>query len=146
MNQIIINRKEESSTTTIGELKIINKEGREIFTCYTLEPKGESTDIANKNQRIMPRVYGLYLTSSSVSLPKGFNQAISLFSKEVQDFKDRRIHFHIGNTKEDTKGCILLGFKKDLNSLSYSRKANEIFYEIVSRNIQDFRLEIREIV
>lgn len=50
----------------------------------------------------------------------------------VKDVLDRdEILFHTGNYTKDTKGCILVGFKKTNNHIQESRKALNYLLEIL---------------
>lgn len=144
MKKIILERIEELNGGTFGVLKIIEND-KTIFNCVTLEPKGESTDIKNINQRIMPRSYSLFITNSSVTLPKEYKgRAISLDTKEIENFKQRKIHFHVGNYVEDTQGCILLGDKRSGEMILHSLKTTKAFYDIVCSDIKNTTLIIKD--
>lgn len=115
MNQILnITRFKEFDDFTLGKLSLI-QEDKEIFTCYTLEPKLEGNE-ANKNLRIKADEYELSWHDSprfKERLPHIFNNSVA---------KHRYILIHAGNYVKDTKGCILVGDRYDEMGI-YNSKA-----------------------
>lgn len=120
--------KDEGST--IGVLTLYNDKGESLFTCFTLENSGPSTNESGKDRRILPGEYGLKWTFSTTngSLSKyheywkkskhvqkvsdgtkGPYLALGLTSKVLPKFESRRILLHVGNYPQDSLGCILLG-------------------------------------
>ena len=79
MLNIVIQRKEEyenvkknendkkAEGSTIGELRVYNEKGENIFSCFTLENGGESTSESGTDRRILAGVYYLRWTSSSTN-------------------------------------------------------------------------------
>lgn len=147
MNKIILKRTRENAECTFGRLSVFDNEGKELLSCVSLEPKGASSDEANLNLRIMPRVYRLKYSPTSVCLPEACEKkGILLFSDEVAGFDARRIFFHIGNFAKDTQGCILLGEQENDNSILNSQSATKRFYGVIKDlGIENCLLEIKEI-
>lgn len=140
--------KEKIEGSTLGTFNVFDENGKIVFSCYTIENAGESTDTPNQDKRIMPRVYKLYWTTSSVTLPKKYApKCLSLYTDELPSFKDRRIHIHIGNYPQDTEGCILLNETSRGDGIGAgSTAAVGKFYDLVSRvGVENFTLEVREI-
>lgn len=147
--------------STLGMLEVIDLEKKTIiFKCYTCENGGESTDIANKDKRIVARDYNIEWTDSSKNstlakkYPKfkcanGRNKAILITCDSVMlSFRDRRILIHIGNYPQDTLGCILLGKTKSLQNgwVSNSIECVKEFYELIEKiGVENCFLRILEI-
>ena len=72
MLNIVIQRKEEydnvkkndkkAESSTIGELRVYDEKGENIFSCFTLENGGTSTHISGTDRRILAGVYYLRWT------------------------------------------------------------------------------------
>lgn len=134
--------------STLGEFVVTNEKGNRVFSCYTIENAGPSTDTPNQDKRIVAREYKLYWTESSVTLPKEYGRkCLSLYTDELPSFKSRRIHIHIGNYPQDTEGCILLNHRSLGNGIgSESTRALKEFYDLVSREgVENFTLVVKEI-
>ncbi|WP_066389550.1 DUF5675 family protein [Helicobacter himalayensis] len=139
--------KEEDST--IGSFKVFDDENKEVFSCFCVENIGPSTDTPRQDKRIIPRVYKLYWTQSSVSLPKEYApRVLSLYTDELPSFKERRIHIHIGNYPQDTEGCLLLNYADNGNGTGgRSTDAVRDFYALVEKaGVENFTLEVKEII
>lgn len=137
------------SSSTIGTLKVVNEDNKEIFNCFTLENIGPSTDESGKDKRIVARKYNLEWTSTSIPLPSKYTGRGLLLTcdKELPSFRNRRILIHIGNYDADTLGCLLLGNKDGKNGVIFeSTDAVLKFYDLVSKyGAENFELEIKEI-
>ena len=140
--------KDKIEDSTIGTFKVFDGD-KEIFSCYSVENGGESSDVVGSDKRILPRVYTLEWTTSSVPLPKSWKpKAITTICPTDPKHKPRRIHIHVGNYPQDTEACILLTKVDNKNgTCSQSGLAVEEFYKLVDKlGIENFELEVREIV
>lgn len=145
---------------TFGLLTILAKDLNvwdPIFSCVTIENGGRSSTIANKDYRIMPGEYNLYLDTTAVPLPipyRDMKQGVLLGSKYDPAFKNRRIFIHAGNYPQDTEGCILLqstyDFQKNQGFGAGSMRACQSFYEfiykqpLIDKQVKDVVLIIKE--
>ena len=174
MLNIVIQRKEEyendkkAEGSTIGELRVYNEKGENIFSCFTLENGGESTSESGTDRRILAGVYYLRWTSSSTNSglaikydywkkanhlekikdgTQGKNIAVWVMSDTIKNHNKRRILIHIGNYPQDTLGCILCGYINENNGkIGGSTKAiNDLFLLFEKYGIENFKLTIKEI-
>lgn len=97
---IIQSRFEETDTYTISEFHTVG--GDESINGYILEPAGPSTTVPNQNKRVPEGLYNID-NYSSKRYPSNFVIYNDLVPKE------RAILYHIGNSSEDTRGCMLPG-------------------------------------
>lgn len=179
MLNIVIQRKEEyagvvknsskkAEDSTIGELRVYDEKGENIFSCFTLENGGTSTHISGTDRRILAGVYYLRWTSSSTNSglakydywkkenhlekikdgTQGRNIAVWVMSDTIKNHNKRRILIHIGNYPQDTLGCILCGYTNGNNGkIGNSTKAiNDLFLLFEKYGIENFKLIIKEIV
>ena len=162
--KILLTRTDEpNADTTLGKLEIIDLQAKgqpTIFTCYTLERGGESTDESGTAKRIVSRDYKLEWTDTARNgnlakkYPKfkcanGRNKALWLTCDSVlPKFRNRRVLIHIGNYAKDSLGCILLG---KFQSVAHANVSNSIecvkeFYEIIEKiGVENCFLRIIEI-
>lgn len=179
MLNIVIQRKEEyagvvknsskkAEDSTIGELRVYDEKGENIFSCFTLENGGESTSESGTDRRILAGVYYLRWTSSSTNSglaiqynywkkanhlkkikdgTQGKNIAVWVMSDTIKNHNKRRILIHIGNYPQDTLGCILCGYTNENNGkIGNSTKAiNDLFLLFEKYEIENFKLTIEEI-
>ena len=144
--------------STIGSFVVYDEGNNEIFKCFSLENIGPSTDIPNKDKRIMPRVYSIEWSETSIAVPKKYKNKVGnknlgkglllTCDRELPEFRHRRILIHIGNYPQDTEGCILLGMYKSSKDgvINNSTLAVQTFYDLVAKyGVENFQLEIREI-
>lgn len=114
------NKKGTGCTLSNGSL--YNSAGELVFSCHFIEPAGPDTIEPNNDKRIPEGTYKVEWLSSTTSgnnikgkLPLLYNDLVS---------KNRRIRIHIGNTTEDTEGCILPGLEMDTSTCKvYKSKA-----------------------
>ena len=120
-------RQEFTDISTIGELLI---EGEHF--CFTLEDPVRDE-----------KVYGM------TAIPYGTYEVVVTYSprfkknmpilKNVENYEGVRIH--VGNTADDTEGCILVGYTKGKDFIGGSRKAfNDLMAKIKG---QELALEIK---
>jgi hypothetical protein len=105
--KLILRRKIDTGFETLGKLFLEGK-----FLCYTLEDTYREKKIKHKT-RIPAGLYKLALRAYGSHYLKYVRKFVDIFHKgmiqimDVVGFTD--ILFHIGNSKEDTSGCILVG-------------------------------------
>ena len=108
----------------------------ELFECYGLEDSYHKTKIKHKT-RIPDGIYNLDWNKNITPMTVRYRKKFKWFKyhlevKNVENFSN--IYIHIGNTSEDTSGCLLLGdtTKSNKNSggfISNSTSAYKRFYE-----------------
>lgn len=148
--------------STLGKLSVneIQENGtlKEIWSCFTCENIGESTDTPKQDKRIVAREYALEWTDSiknaalsraypHFKCPNGRNKALLLTCDSVlPSFRNRRILIHIGNYPQDTEGCLLFGYKKGNGVVFESTECIKDFFELVQKEgVENFTLIIKEI-
>lgn len=147
--------------STLGRLEVIDTENKDkvLYTCYTCENGGPSTDASGKDKRITSRDYSLEWTDSARngSVARKYpkfkrgerNLAVWVTCDEVLPyFRNRRILIHAGNYPQDTLGCILLGKSKNTQAgwVSNSVEAVREFFEILEKiGIENTYLRVMEI-
>lgn len=105
--KLILQRKIDTGFETLGKLFLEGK-----FLCYTLEDTYRKRKVKHKT-RIPAGLYKLALRAYGSHYVKYVKRFVDIFHKgmiqimDVMGFTD--ILFHIGNSKEDTSGCILVG-------------------------------------
>lgn len=123
--KIQVIRDELTNVCTLGKLFIDGK-----FLCHTLEDvvrEEKGVPVADwkiKGQTAIP--VGKY--DIVLSMSNRFKIVLPEILK-VDGFTGIRIHS--GNTDKDTDGCILLGMRRDGNSVSQSRVAMAAFMEAI---------------
>jgi hypothetical protein len=100
--QIHVNRLVETSNGTISEFNAIGPIPYVPIKGYVLEPEGPSTTLKDQNQRIPAGVYWV-TPHSTVDKPDTYLITNLLVSWQ------RGILFHIGNFRDETTGCELVG-------------------------------------
>ena len=121
---------------TIGRLEVVEN-SQVIFSCFTLEPRGEDETTPNLVKRVPQGRYKLRLHNS----PKFKRTLIHIYNDIVP--KSRYILIHNGNYPKDTLGCILLGATYNDNGVFDSLKAFKEFMSIMLKsNVEDDILEI----
>lgn len=141
----ILQRFSNNRESTIGLLhKIIISQGKEVpvFQGYVLEDQFQLTKIP-KETRIPAGIYNVDIQKAETPKTLAYRQRYPWFKnhleiKNVKDFVG--VYIHIGNSDEDTDGCLLLGDNADNNvigpgSISNSTACFKRFYESVYPNL-----------
>lgn len=147
--KILLTRTHEpNGDCTLGKIDVIDlqdKQQKVLYSCYSLERGGASTDESGTARRIVSRDYELEWTDTARNgnlakkYPKfkcqnGRNKALWLTCDSVlPKFRNRRILLHIGCFFKDSLGCILLGRKQGKDCLYESVEAVREFYELIER-------------
>ena len=134
-------RQEFTETSTIGSLFV-----NDAFFCYVLEDKDrgltqdQSLIVINTKKifGVTSIPYGTYKVKLSMS--NRFKRVLPEILK-VKGYEGVRIHR--GNTAVDTLGCLIVGFKKGLNTVFESTKAEEALLERLEGN-NDITLIIKK--
>jgi hypothetical protein len=133
--EIKLVREHFNSECTIGSLFI---DGSHLFTLEDVDRKLSQDDDLSHVKDI--KVFG------KTAIPYGRYEVVMTFSNRfkkmmplllnVKGFDGVRIHS--GNTDEDTEGCILVGYKKDVlnNQILQSRPAIGEVYMILSEAVK----------
>jgi hypothetical protein len=132
-------RQEFTDVSTTGSLYI-----NDVFFCYTLEDKDRGLDQsqslltinAKKLFGITAIPYGTYKVRLSMS-----NRFKRLLPEILNVKGYTGVRIHRGNTAEHSHGCPLVGFKKGVNSVFESTKAEEALMERL-KGFQDITLRI----
>lgn len=131
MNLTLI-REDFTDTSTIGRLFVNN-----AFFCYVLEDKDRGltqdqsliTIKANKIFGVTAIPYGTY--DVKLSMSNRFKRVLP----EILNVKGYEgVRIHRGNTAVDTLGCLIVGFKKGVNTVFESTKAEEALIEAMQGN------------
>ena len=116
-------RKKNNSDATLGELSIDGK-----FECYTLEDEPREVKVYAET-RIPAGEYKIKFQTSGEMTKKYFVKFPDihkgmLWLQDVPNFTG--VYIHIGNTDDDSKGCILVG--KLFNETKFSLVHSTIAY------------------
>ena len=126
--EIIVKRNQQNEVCTLGWMFI-----DDVFECYTLEDVGRKIKIWGKT-RIPAGTYKIKLRKTG----RFHNKYMSRFSsfhkgmlhvQKVLNFK--YILIHVGNTAEDTAGCLLVGERIRENMILDSTSAYTKMYKKV---------------
>jgi len=130
---IVVQRFLKSDDFTIGRLSI-----DDVMECYVLEDEKRDVKVMHETRipagkyEIKLRTFGGHHEKYKVKFP--FHKGM-LWIQDVPKFKD--ILIHIGNTDEDTSGCLLVGKTADLlkGTIGQSTVAYSAFYPKVEREL-----------
>lgn len=133
-------REEFNDICTIGKL-FINDE----FFCYTLEDK----DRGLKDSDPLPLIVAKKVFGKT-AIPKGKYKLIVNESPKFKRVLPRILNtkgftgvlMHRGNSAEHSLGCILVGFKKSVNSIFESTQAENKLVNLLMLHGGDHELEI----
>ena len=137
-------RDSKGQDSTIGRL-CIGDGVSEVLFCYTCEDEKRINKVAGKT-RIPAGIYEIKLRTGSPMANRydnkfhriGHDGMIHL--QDVPDFTN--VYLHIGNTHEDTEGCLLVGYSCTIDtysgggSIGRSTQAYEKLYPMVYEAIK----------
>lgn len=134
----ILQRFSDNRTSTLGILIKIPTTGRPHFQAYTLEDEFRESKISGET-RIPAGKYEVVIQNIETPKTLSYRKRYAWFKnhlmlKNVPGFIG--IYIHVGNTDDDTDGCILLGDNADNNqigpgSISNSTASFKRFYDEV---------------
>lgn len=140
--EFTLKRIQENNRETAGELYIDGK-----FICYTLEPARHENKVLGKT-RIPAGRYPIYLrrTGSKAHeyiMKYGYMGVPEI--GEVKGFTD--ILIHIGNTKEHTRGCILVGDRLIFDHIEGKPRFKVYFSRIAFKKLmKKYQLRLDELI
>lgn len=135
--EILVKRQTESSEWTQGQLFLDG-----ILECFTNEDQAQPQKVMHETRipagryKVILRTFGGHHEKYKVKFPefhKGMLQIV-----DVPGFRD--ILFHIGNTDDDSSGCILVGKSFTGGKLVHSTLAYIDFYKKVVKAASEGRL------
>ncbi len=137
---LVLKRVKSDADTTIGNLWLDGK----LF-CFALEDEHRDVKVASETRiptgtyQILPRLAGGMIQRYKKRFP--WHRGM-LHLQNVPGFK--YVYIHVGNTDEDTAGCVLVGFGTDLRkmTLQSSVAAYKALYERVYAAAEARELEI----
>lgn len=142
--KLILRRLIDTGDETLGKLFL-----GKVFLCYTLEDTFRSKKIKHET-RILAGIYKLIERAFGGHYERYVKKFVDMAHRgmiqvlNVKRFTD--ILFHIGNSKKDTSGCILVGmdYREDDGRfyLVSSTKAYKKIYPIIMELIIDGGLEL----
>jgi len=134
----ILQRFSDNRDSTLGILLKHTATGKLLFQAYTLEDEFRQSKVS-KETRIPAGRYEVVIQTQETPKTKSYRERYSWFKnhlmlKDVPGFTG--IYIHVGNTDDDTDGCILLGDNADNNvigpgSISNSTACFMRFYKEV---------------
>jgi len=110
MMELLLTRISSGDESTLGNLFDVTGTDDLTFRCYTLEDQRQDVKVA-KETRIPPGRYRILLRNEG-GMVKRYNKRFDfhrgmLHLQDVPNFK--YIYIHVGNSDDDTEGCILVG-------------------------------------
>jgi Family of unknown function (DUF5675) len=134
----ILQRFSDNRQSTLGILIKIPVTGRPFFQAYTLEDEFRESKVSGET-RIPAGKYEVVIQMNETPKTKQYRERYKWFKNHlmlnnVPGFTG--IYIHVGNTDDDTDGCILLGDNADNNqigpgSISNSTASFKRFYDEV---------------
>lgn len=113
----ILQRYSDNKDSTLGLLFEKSSTGLIKFFCYSLEDEYRDEKVKGET-RIQEGFYELIIRHEITPKTKEYQRRYDWFEKhiEVKNVPNfTGVYIHIGNTDDDTAGCILLGDKADNN-------------------------------
>jgi len=127
----------DDGQTSLGLLFLRNK-----FFAYTLEDSFQAEKIAGES-RIPAGIYPLRFNLNDTPLTNTYRQRFPWFKHhlEIEDIEGfDQVYVHIGNTHQDTRGCILIADGVTTTApekmITHSRLAYQRFYQRISSLLQ----------
>ena len=132
-------RKESNGDATVGELYVDGE-----FECMTLEDEARTVKVMHET-RIPAGEYKILLQQDGEMTKKYAKKFLSthkgmLWLQDVPGFSS--IYIHIGNTDEDTSGCILVGrgfdkakFKLTESTIAYVSLYSKVVAAVSKREV-----------
>jgi hypothetical protein len=138
--KIKVVRETFTDKSTIGSLYVNDK-----FYCYTLEDKDRG--LLQSDSLISIKAKKLF---GITAIPKGSYELIVNTSPKFGRLLPRilgikgfdGVLIHRGNTAEHSHGCILVGYKKGVNNISESTKAEADIVKILTSTNEKHTIEI----
>lgn len=142
----ILQRFSDNRDSTLGllfEKKSDGKGEKVVFQNYTLEDEFRESKVSGET-RIPAGFYELKIMETVTPLTEKYRAKYPWFKKhiEVTNIKGfKGVYLHIGNSDEDTDGCILFGDNADNNrigpgSVSNSTASFKRWYETVYEHLE----------
>lgn len=124
--KFILQRFSDNRDSTLGLLLKVMATGKLLFQAYTLEDEFRESKVS-KETRIPEGTYDVIIqtqeTPKTLQYRKRYSWFVNhLMLKNVPGFTG--IYIHVGNTDEDTEGCILLGDNADNNVIGPGSVSN----------------------
>lgn len=153
----ILQRYSDNRDSTLGLLLEKKQDGKGeklVFQNYVLEDEFREVKQSGET-RIPAGFYELKIMEAETPLTKKYQAKYPWFKKhiEVTNIKNfKGVYCHIGNTDEDTDGCLLFGDNADNNrigpgSVSNSTQSFKRWYEVVYEHLSAGKkafIEIRD--
>ena len=153
----ILQRYSDNRDSTLGllfEKKSDNQGPKLVFQNYVLEDEFREVKQSGET-RIPAGFYELKIMEYETPLTKKYQAKYPWFKKhiEVTNIKNfKGVYCHIGNTDEDTDGCLLFGDNADNNrigpgSVSNSTASFKRWYEVVYEHLESGKkafIEVRD--
>ena len=150
----ILQRFSDNKISTLGLLfKKSSETARLIFQSYTIEDEYREVKVSGET-RIPAGFYELGIKEIDTPLTLKYRKKFPWFKNhiEIKNVKGfTAVYLHIGNSDDDTAGCILLGDNADNNnlghgSISNSTQAFQRFYGMLYDHLMVKKafLEIRD--
>lgn len=137
-------RYSKSDLTTLGLLYEQRNHGDMNFLGYTLEDRWRPKGVKVAGETCIPEgVYNIDYKMENTPMTIKYQDRFPWFRKhlEIQKVPNfENVYLHIGNNKDDTEGCVLIGDTANNNSkvhgyISHSTQAFKRFYELVTAHL-----------
>jgi len=152
--RFILQRFSDNRECTIGILLQVMDTGKTLFQAYTMEDQFQAVKVRAET-RIPAGTYEIVIqkeeTPKTLAYRKRYHWFKShLMLKDVPGFVG--IYIHVGNTDDDSEGCILLGDNADNNVIgpgsvsnstaSFIRFYNSVYFQLDGKD--KVTIEIRD--